>query len=1300
MELPAEFEGPVEGRFVMEHPVGEGSAGVVYRAFDLRRKRPIALKLFHPSPEPPDEEGMTLGERAAQAERDLLIGIQHPGIIEVLEAGFIQELGRAFLAMEWIDGRELGRHHQSSPLSVREIIGIGVLLARALAKLNQLGIVHRDLKPGNILVRRRPPGDSLVQELEVEPVLIDFGLATRGSGMQIAGTPAYMSPEQASGEQEVDHRSDLYSLGATMFELLVGRPPHQGASPLATLARLATTPAPRVSSFRGNIPARLDDAIDALLQTDPAARPLDAALVEVMLQECLSEEILENFNEREASSRLGMGTSRLVTTIVGMGLRNPGEQKAALKQLREAGAEAVRLGVDAVVAHLGVTRATGGEARAALELGGALSNLGAAVGIASGRARLQEASGGKVRPVGEVVDRAATLAREARAPEVIADATTSELGRGRFEFRRRGDGSAIVGDALAHQPGETSGGAPFVGRDAELAQILSAYSRSTSDRHSMVVSVCGPPGIGKSRLQRECIARVSAGAEPPRVIVQRSDAYGSRHVLGAAADILRSIVDLPRGSNREQVEAAIVERLGPDTMSELTRENRQLLAGLLGGMATPTGFDPAGSRDALWLAMTDLVTRVLSNETVVLVTEDLQWADSESIAWIEHLLGRSSGHPLFVLSCVRPSFWDDGTERFALRDHLRIDLRPISNKAVRIIAETVLGERATPEQIDSISLQAGGSPLFAEELARLAATGKNAQKAPTIEAAIQASLDTLDRRPLEALEYLSVLGQSCWDAALADFGIMDVEPIMRKLVAEDVLVQQSSSRYPGTQEYTFKHALVRDVAYSSLSDATRTKLHALAGHFLARMGEDAATVAGHFDLGKEHTLAASHWEKAAQRALAANALGDALNMAERALGFAENNEDSFRRASYLDEAHSRLDPRASDRETAISAMESAAYDEATRTRAEGARARFDDARGIGTNINERLAHARDRAEALGLTDEVARCSATLASRAAYAGDFATAEIEAQRLLDLSLHRVHGARVDAYQTLAIIRQAKGAVSASLDARKSAVTAAAEAGLREREAMLTTNLGFALSTVGARKAAREALERGLLVAEHIGSPGATRHAQMNLLGWAGLYGSDRRLDTFLSDTRAEADAAATGYWASADRANLGILYYRGVELLRSPTKATRLRALTLLRMSVEGYRELQHRDVLPVALGMWAEAERLSGNPERANEIGSEGAELILEGAPSLLNESPVFLTLYKARTEMGDEDGAREALAASIRPLLRRLNGLMGGPYAGTFLTQLPQNAELVAATEAAGLLPDSVNRILMDTSSV
>lgn len=1291
--LPPTFDAPLDGRFVVKDRVGEGSAAVVYRAFDLQEKRPVALKIFRVDESTREGEPSPALELCLQ-EYALLRQLRHPSVVEIVDAGLLKDLNRPYLALEWIDGGELSRHHQSSPLGIRELLAVGILLSRGLSKLHDAGITHGDIKPSNILMRRRAPGDALVVELEVEPVLIDFGIATQGIGKAFAGTPAYMSPEQARGEKDINHLTDLYSLGATMFDLLIGRPPHQGATPLATLARLATAPAPRLSSFRADIHPLLDEAIDRLLQTDRQARPQSASEVELLFSACLHESVPDSWPHAEASSRIGTRTTRLVTTLVAMNTGSEAERDLALTEIRELGAGAAPLGKDALVAHWGVTRATGGEASAALELAQVLAKAGASVGIASGRARLEGGRSGTFRPVGEVVDRAATLSREAARFEILTDATTSELGRGRFELRMRGDGSAIVGESVARPLGEQSGGAPFVGRDAETAQIVSAFEHATSDQRSMIISISGPPGIGKSRLQRECVARLTTKAEPPRIIVQRSDAYDSRHILGAAADILRSLVDLPRGSEIRDVRRAIEERLGPETMSELTRENQQLLTELLGSKGQAAELDPSASRDALWLAMTDLITRVLSNETIVLVLEDLQWADNESIAWIDHLLGRSSRHPLFVLSCVRPSFWESAEGRFRTRQHLRINLRPISSQAVRIIAETMLGARCTEEQLDGISNQAGGSPLFAEELARLAVAGKSAQKAPTIESAIQASLDALDANSRTALECLSVLGMTCWDTTLAHFGFLDTEAIMHSLVTQDLLVQRNTSRFSDAEEYNFKHALVRDVAYSSLESEHREKLHSQAGKWLADLGEDAATVAGHLDLGGDPENASSYWERAAQRALSANALTDALSMAERALDFATPGEEAFRRASVLDEIYNRLDPRAADRETAISAMESSAFDDTSRVRALGSRARFDEARGTGNDIQERLTEVLHRAEELEMFDEVARCSACLAFRAAYAGDFSTAEREAKRLLGLSLHRVQGSRVDAYQTLAIIRQAKGAVSASLDARKNAAVAAREAGLREREAMLTTNLGFALSTIGARKEAREALERGLLLAEQIGSPGATRHAQMNLLGWAGLYGTDGRLETFLSDTRAEADAAATGYWSSPDRSNLGILYYRGVELLRSHKDAAKQQARTLLKMSVDSYRQLGHHDVLPVALGMLAEAERLCDDLIVAERVATEAAQLLLSGAPSLLNEGPVFLTLYKTRSDLGDLDGAQVALASSLRPLLRRLNGLVGGAYAQTFLTQLPHNAELVSALDAAGLLPDSVHRIL------
>jgi hypothetical protein len=144
------------------------------------------------------------------------------------------------------------------------------------------------------------------------------------------------------------------------------------------------------------------------------------------------------------------------------------------------------------------------------------------------------------------------------------------------------------------------------------------------------------------------------------------------------------------------------------------------------------------------------------------------------------------------------------------------------------------------------------------------------------------------------------------------------------------------------------------------------------------------------------------------------------------------------------------------------------YDRASEVRARGARARYDDARGTGAGISERLAEARDDATSLGLHDEVAQCSAALASRLAFAGEFVEAEAASNRLLELAnRHGIRAAAVDAYQTQAIIRQTRGALSAALEARRNAAGATRAAGLKEREAMLMTNLGFELTTIGARQ-----------------------------------------------------------------------------------------------------------------------------------------------------------------------------------------------------------------------------------------
>jgi hypothetical protein len=459
------------------------------------------------------------------------------------------------------------------------------------------------------------------------------------------------------------------------------------------------------------------------------------------------------------------------------------------------------------------------------------------------------------------------------------------------------------------------------------------------------------------------------------------------------------------------------------------------------------------------------------------------------------------------------------------------------------------------------------------------------------------------------------------------------------------------------------------------------------------VGEDDAIVARHLELGGDEVAAAQYLEKAARRALAASALGESVAMAEKALAFAQDKPTQFARAQLLDEAWSRLDARAAERETAVRAMQEAIYDKASEVRANGARVRYEDACGGGPDTSARLDEVRLAAQEARLPDEEARCAAALAARYAYAGELDRAQEVADALLALAeRHNNPLAAVDAWQSLAVVRQARGDVGAALEARRGAAKAASAAALKTREATLTINVGFALTTVGARSEARTAIESGIALGQAVGSPGVDRHGKMILLCWAATFGTDPQLDGPLAETRAAADAALDGSWVPHDRAALGVLFYRGMEKLRTPGGEADARVL--LRLAAQGYRATKMLDVLPVARGLWAEAERRCGDPEHARALASEAAALLDEGSPSLLNEAPVFLALHDACVDLGRLEEARLAIARGVPRLVTRVTGLRGTPFARGFLTLLAPNAGLVAAAEAYDLVPAELNAVL------
>jgi tetratricopeptide (TPR) repeat protein len=1249
----------VDGRFELKRIAGTGGMGKVYAAFDRVTGQPVAVKVL----------SATGGDaRRFAREAAVLADLIAPTIVRYVAHG-VTPTGAPYLAMEWVDGEPLNVRLGRGKMPVRDAVVVVRRVAEALAVAHRRGIVHRDIKPSNVLLERGAPQRAK---------LIDFGVARDQSDLSemtaagtIVGTPGYVAPELLGAKGTVAPTVDLYALGALLFRAVTGRLPFEADDVIAILMRVAHEKAPRLASLVRVAPL-LDELVASLLAKNPEDRPPDAEMVVEILQRVEESNAPPPLPSNRPVRALGRSELRTFSVVVGALPSEPAP--GVMRQLAEGIAPHGGVIEVAVGSSFTATVPRGGiaadQALRAVNVALTLHALApeARLAVASGRHPVNQAE------VGPVVDRASALVRDRSPGDVAIDELTRGLVGDRLELRSDGGVHLVRGFAeVVSAPQRLLGRvAPYVGRDAELYALGAMAERCASQSSSSIALVTGPPGIGKSRLANELVARLAERGLNYDLWIAPCDAVsaGVPYALFVRA-IERALAVPGKAPDPARQRKWLATRLGRYLPSDEAERIRELVGDLV-GLPNPEPSialqiarrDGRLFADQLRRGLVDWLRAEAAERPLLFLLEDLHWADRTSIKLLGDILRDLETSPIFVVALARPELRDRFPKLWSGRVALEMELGTLSRQASEKFARAML-EGASDEVVRSVAERAAGHPLYLEELVRDATT-ETTDRPETLLALVEARVAEQEVEARRVLRAAAVFGESFCDRGVdALLGGESAADWLEVLVEREILQRTRRVPFPGTIEYQFRHGLVRDAAYATLTAEDRALGHRLAAAWLDEMGEDGFIVAKHLERAGDEAGAATKYSAEVERLIDESDIPRARAVAERALASAGGAAPELYRVLYQT-SHWLSDPRAAtdavrqwlDSTTPHTAARFEALGAAINNALRGAEHEY------GFALAEELVHGEPLDAAA--NEELAIALADVGGALLLSGAYDLAQRAGQRL-DRALKEAGGS---SFRVISSVSRFRGIMGVRRGFPEEAVTHFREAarsfeaiGDARRAAHETGNLAHAFNELGDWVSAEAAARENLAATTELGIATNARYTLARALAGSGRIAEakevyERAIAELREQGQKRMEAMARGHYADlllreGDPASAELHAREATGLDASPSSRRRAEAALARALVARG----RVHEAEPIAQRLMEEVH------------ASEWAEL---------GDVAVRLTAAVVAAAVGDEKAYWAAVDEGKALIRRRADTIRDPILREAFLTEVPENADLLA----------------------